>query len=87
MLVKNNFPDLRIKNVIHIYFVRRELGKLALANMKNTKAIVMNYEAALLSGKMNHLKPGLHISRKDRKHMFAIMFFELSRYGLVNISL
>ena len=24
------------------------------------------------------LKPGLHISRKDRKHLFANMFFKLS---------
>ena len=32
------------------------------------------------------LKPGLHISRKDRKHLFANMFFKLSRYGLDSIS-
>ena len=31
------------------------------------------------------LKPGLHISRKDR--MFGIMFFELFRYDLVAMSL
>ena len=33
------------------------------------------------------LKSGLHVSRKDRKRMFAIMFFELSRYGSAAISL
>ena len=29
------------------------------------------------------LKPGLHISRKDRKHMIANTFLNLSRYVLV----
>ena len=33
------------------------------------------------------LKPGLHISRKDRKQLFGNMFFWLSTYGLVSISL
>ena len=33
----------------------------------------------------NCLKPGLHLIRKDRKHLFASMFFKLSRYGLVSI--
>ena len=31
------------------------------------------------------LKPGLHISRKDRKHRFENMFFKLSSYGLVSM--
>ena len=31
------------------------------------------------------LKPCLHISRKDRKHMFANTFFKLSKYGLVSM--
>ena len=30
--------------------------------------------------------PGLHISRKERKHMFAIVFFELSTYGFVVVT-
>ena len=29
------------------------------------------------------VKPGLHISRKDHKHMVANMFFKLSKYVLV----
>ena len=29
------------------------------------------------------VKPGLYISRKDRKHMVANMFFKLFRYVLV----
>ena len=29
------------------------------------------------------LKPGLHVSRKDRKHMVASTFFKLARYTLV----
>ena len=33
------------------------------------------------------LKPGLDISRKDRKHMFQNMFFKLHRYGLIATSL
>ena len=36
---------------------------------------------------LQNLKPGFHISRKDRKHMFANMYFELSRYSLITISL
>ena len=28
-------------------------------------------------------KPGLHMSRKDHKHMVANTFFKLSRYALV----
>ena len=35
----------------------------------------------------NTIKPGLHISHKHRKHMFVNMYFKLSRYGLVYISL
>ena len=31
----------------------------------------------------SNLKPGLHISRKDRKHMFANKFFTLSTSALV----
>ena len=31
------------------------------------------------------LKPELHISRKDRKHMFANRFFNLSTYAFVFI--
>ena len=31
----------------------------------------------------SNLKPGLHISRKDCKHMFAYRFFKLSTYALV----
>ena len=30
------------------------------------------------------IKPDFHISRKDRKFLFADMFFKLSRYGLVS---
>ena len=30
-----------------------------------------------------NLKPGLHISRKDRKHIFANRSFKLSTYALV----
>ena len=33
------------------------------------------------------LKPGLHISRKDRKHIVANMYFKLYRNGLVSKSL
>ena len=33
------------------------------------------------------LKPGLHISRKDCKHMFVNMHLKLFRYGLVYTSL
>ena len=32
------------------------------------------------------IKPGLHRSRMDRKHMFASLFFKLFKYGLVSIS-
>ena len=38
-------------------------------------------------GSISTLKPGLHISRKDRKHLFANMFLKLSRYGFVSILL
>ena len=31
----------------------------------------------------SHLKPGLLIYRKDRKHVFADRFLELSAYALV----
>ena len=31
------------------------------------------------------LKPGLHISRKNRKHRLENMFFKLSSYGLVSV--
>ena len=31
------------------------------------------------------LKPGLHISRKDRKHGLENMFFKLYSYGLVPV--
>ena len=31
------------------------------------------------------LKPGLHISRKDRKHICQNMFFKLYSYGLVSM--
>ena len=31
------------------------------------------------------VKPGLHISRKDRKHGLENMFFKLSSYGLVSM--
>ena len=34
--------------------------------------------------KVASLKPDLHISHKDRKHMFANMSFKLSKYGLVS---
>ena len=33
------------------------------------------------------LKPSLHISRNDRKHMFENMLFKLYRYGLISTSL
>ena len=33
----------------------------------------------------NQLKPGLHISRKDRKHIFENIYFKLSRYGLYGL--
>ena len=36
---------------------------------------------------MVSIKLGLHISRKDRSHMFPKIFFKLSRCGLVSISL
>ena len=32
------------------------------------------------------LKPGLHVSRKDRKHRLENMFFKLSSFGLVSVS-
>ena len=46
-----------------------------------------NYSCELLNstdrvGKVE-LKPGLHISRKDRKHRLEKMFFKLYSYGLV----
>ena len=31
------------------------------------------------------LKPGLHLSRKDRKHMLANMFLKSSGYGLGSV--
>ena len=31
------------------------------------------------------IKPGFHISRKDRKHMLENKFFKLSSYDLVSI--
>ena len=31
------------------------------------------------------LKPGLHIGRKNRKHILENMFFKLCSYGLVSI--
>ena len=34
-----------------------------------------------------NVKPGLHISCKDRKHIVANMYFKLYRYGLVSKSL
>ena len=34
---------------------------------------------------VTRLKPGLHISRKDRKHKLENMFFKLSSYGLVSM--
>ena len=33
------------------------------------------------------VKPGLHISRKDHKHIVTNMYFKLYRYGLVSKSL
>ena len=33
------------------------------------------------------LKTGLHINRKDRKHIVTNMYFRLYRYGLVSKSL
>ena len=33
------------------------------------------------------LKPGLHISRKDRKHIVTKMYVKVYRYGLVSKSL
>ena len=35
--------------------------------------------------KANLLKPGLHISHKDRKHMFANMYFKLSRWLALHV--
>ena len=31
----------------------------------------------------SNLNPGLHVSRKDRKHMFANSSFKVSRYALI----
>ena len=33
------------------------------------------------------LKPGLHISRKDRKYMVGNVYFKMYRYGLLSLSL
>ena len=33
------------------------------------------------------LKPGLHISRKDRKHMVGNVYFKMHRYELQSLSL
>ena len=33
------------------------------------------------------LKPGLHISRKDRKHMVGNVYFKMYGYGLLSLSL
>ena len=38
-----------------------------------------------LYGDQTRLKPGLHISRKNRKHRLENMFFKLSRCGLVSV--
>ena len=35
--------------------------------------------------RLYRIKPGLHISRKDRKHRLENMFFKLSSYGLVSM--
>ena len=37
--------------------------------------------------KKTTVKPGLHISRKDRRHVIANLFSKSSRYGLVSILL
>ena len=37
----------------------------------------------IFSVKKIAVKPGLHISRKNRKHMVVNTFFKLSRYALV----
>ena len=42
---------------------------------------------ASLGMRFSCLKPGLHISRKDRKHIVANVYFKLYRYGLVSKSL
>ena len=36
-----------------------------------------------LQDKLHRVKSDLHISRKDRKHMFANTFLKLSAYALV----
>ena len=37
----------------------------------------------------NTIKPGLHISRKDRKHMHMVgnVYFKIYGYGLLSLSL
>ena len=35
-----------------------------------------------LTAKQSNIKPGLHVSSKDRKHRLKNMFFKLSSYGL-----
>ena len=42
-------------------------------------------QLCILVNKLHIHKPGLHISRKDRRHRLKKMFFKLSRYDLVSI--
>ena len=52
-------------------------------------------DACLKQSNMTHrycissqsLKPGLHISRKDRKHMVGNVYFKMYGYGLLCLSL
>ena len=46
------------------------------------KCVLLNSVEIYLNGA---IKPGLHISRKDRKHRLENMFFKLSSYGLVTM--
>ena len=53
--------------------------------MKNVYRL--NQQAPTSTTSAQLVKPGLHISCKDRKHMVVNMYFKLHRYDLVSLSL
>ena len=70
-----------------------DTGKIVLCYISNTSSIVSSWYGNMKKGSTwrrsrdvylfrMFLKPGLHISRKDRKHMTTNMYFKLYRYGL-----
>ena len=59
----------------------RLLGEKSVFSVIASKSLKSSF--LTFSEQESNLKPGLHISRKDRKHMFANRCFKLSLYALV----